>query len=249
MILYFSGTGNSGYAARRIADGLGEPLLCLNDRIKAGDTAPTETGARLILVTPTYAWRIPRIVEDWLLRTELVGARQAWFVMTCGSEIGNAAKYNHAFCRAKGIAYMGTAQLVMPENYIAMFNAPQTEEARQIVARAQPNIDRAIAAVRDGSAFPPPRDNLYDRLMSGPVNPIFYACIVKAKAFTVSDACTGCGQCARRCPTNSITIRDGRPVWGQGCTHCMTCICYCPAEAIEYGKKSLGKPRYHFEAL
>ena len=36
MILYFSGTGNSGYAARRIAGGLGEPLLCLNDRIKAG---------------------------------------------------------------------------------------------------------------------------------------------------------------------------------------------------------------------
>ena len=44
MILYFSGTGNSGYAARRIADGLGEPLLCLNDRIKAGDTAPVATG-------------------------------------------------------------------------------------------------------------------------------------------------------------------------------------------------------------
>ena len=249
MILYFSGTGNSRYAAQRMADALGEPLLCLNDRIKAGDTAPIETGARLILVTPTYAWRIPRIVENWLLRTELVGARQAWFVMTCGSEIGSAAKYNRALCQARGIGYMGTAQLVMPENYIAMFNAPQPEEARQIVARAQPDIDRAIAAVRDGNAFPPPRDNLYDRLMSGPVNPIFYACIVKAKAFTVSDACTGCGQCARRCPTNSITIRDGRPVWGQGCTHCMACICYCPAEAIEYGKKSLGKPRYHFEAL
>ena len=27
------------------------------------------------------------------------------------------------------------------------------------------------------------------------------------------------------------------------------CICYCPKEAIEYGKKSRGKPRYHFEAL
>ena len=249
MILYFSGTGNSRYAAQRMADALGEPLLCLNDRIKAGDTAPIETGARLILVTPTYAWRIPRIVENWLLRTELVGARQAWFVMTCGSEIGSAAKYNRALCQARGIGYMGTAQLVMPENYIAMFNAPQPEEARQIVARAQPDIDRAIAAVRDGNAFPPPRDNLYDRLMSGPVNPIFYAVCVKAGPFTASDACTGCGQCVRRCPTNNIVLREGKPVWGKDCTHCMACICYCPAEAIEYGKKSLGKPRYHFEAL
>ena len=36
---------------------------------------------------------------------------------------------------------------------------------------------------------------------------------------------------------------------GKNCTHCMACICYCPKEAIEYGKKSKGKPRYHFEAL
>ena len=74
MILYFSGTGNSRYVARRMADALHEPLCDMNDRIKAGDTAPAETGARLIIVTPTYAWRIPRIVRDWLLRTALTGA-------------------------------------------------------------------------------------------------------------------------------------------------------------------------------
>ena len=130
-----------------------------------------------------------------------------------------------------------------------MFNAPQAEEARQIVARAEPDIDRAISAIKAGQKFAPTRNNLYDRFMSGPVNPVFYACFVKAKAFTVSEACVDCGQCARRCPTNSITLRGGKPVWGKDCTHCMACICYCPAEAIEYGKKSLGKPRYYFEAL
>ena len=249
MILYYSGTGNSRYVARRMADALHEPLCNMNDRIKAGDTAPVETGARLIIVTPTYAWRIPRIVQDWLLRTALTGAAQAWFVMTCGSEIGSAGKYNRALCQEKHLTCMGTAQIIMPENYIAMFNAPQAEEARQIVARAEPDIDRAIAAVRAGTAFPPTRDNLYDRFMSGPVNPIFYSCFVKAKAFTVSDACVGCGQCAARCPTNNIALQNGRPVWGGSCTHCMACICYCPAAAIEYGKKSLGKSRYHFEAL
>ena len=74
MILYFSGTGNSGYAARRIADGLGEPLLCLNDRIKAGDTAPVETGERLVIVKPTYAWRITRAPSaTWTQQSDPAG--------------------------------------------------------------------------------------------------------------------------------------------------------------------------------
>ena len=249
MVLCFSGTGNSQYVAQRLADALSEPLLRLNDRIKSNDTSPVETGKQLILVTPTYAWRIPRLVEDWLLKTELTGAGQVWFVMTCGSEIGNAARYNRALCREKHLAYQGTAQIVMPENYIAMFNAPQADEARQIVAQAEPDIDRAIAAIAAGQPFPPPRSNLYDRFMSGPVNPLFYSLFVKDRAFTVSDACTGCGQCARLCPTNNITLQGGKPAWNGHCTHCMACICRCPAAAIEYGKKSLGKPRYHFASL
>ena len=83
--------------------------------------------------------------------------------------------------------------------------------------------------------------------MSSAVNPIFYRLFVKAAAFQVRDACIGCGQCADRCPMNNITIKAGKPVWGNDCTHCMACICYCPTKAIEYGKKSVGKPRYHFE--
>ena len=247
MVLYFTGTGNTRYIAKRIAEALGDELLSTNDRIKAGDTSPVTTDGRLVIVTPTYAWRIPHIVRDWLLKTDFLNAKQAWFVMTCGSEIGNAAQYNQALCQEKQLTYMGTAQIVMPENYIAMFNAPQAEEARQIVARAEPDINRVISAIAANQAFTPPRNNLYDRFMSGPVNPIFYSFFVKATAFAAGSACTGCSQCARLCPTNNITIQNGKPVWGGDCTHCMACICRCPAEAIEYGKKSLGKPRYHFE--
>ena len=151
--------------------------------------------------------------------------------------------------RKKAISCMGTAQIVMPENYIAMFSAPQADEARQIVAKAEPNIDCVIASIQSNQPFAPTRNKLYDRLMSGPVNPLFYKFFVKADAFTVSEACIGCGQCAKRCPMNNVTLKDGKPVWGKVCTHCMACICYCPTSAIEYGKKSVGQPRYHFEAL
>lgn len=249
MIFCFSGTGNSRYIAGRIAEAIRDEITDLNIKIKENDSSPVQTGQDVIIVAPTYAWRIPRIVSDWLSETELIGAQRIWFVMDCGSETGNAAKYNRRLAQKKQLLYMGTAQIVMPENYIAMFNAPQPEEARQIVARAEPDIDRAIAAIREERTFPPTRCKLYDRFMSGPVNPIFYGCFVKDRAFTVSDACIGCGQCARLCPTNNITLREGKPVWGGDCTHCMACICRCPAEAIEYGRKSVGKPRYHFEAL
>lgn len=89
MVLYFTGTGNSRYLARRIAEGMEMPLCDLNACIKAGDTAPVQTGRDVVLVTPTYAWRIPRVVSEWLGKTALTGAERIWFVMDCGSEIGN----------------------------------------------------------------------------------------------------------------------------------------------------------------
>ena len=91
MVLYFTGTGNSRYIASRIAEALNDELFSINDRLKAGDTSPVATGEALILVTPTYAWRIPRIVQDWLLKTSFPAAKRVWFIMDCGSEIGNAA--------------------------------------------------------------------------------------------------------------------------------------------------------------
>ena len=131
MVLYFTGTGNSRYLARRIAEGLEMPLYDLNACIKAGDTAPVQTGRDVVLVTPTYAWRIPRVVSEWLGKTELTGAERIWFVMDCGSEIGNAAKYNRQLAAQKQLQYMGTAQIIMPENYIARACASESAGAAQ----------------------------------------------------------------------------------------------------------------------
>ena len=51
MILYFSATGNSGYVAKRIADGLGDERLDLFDRIRDEDFSPITSKTPLVLVT------------------------------------------------------------------------------------------------------------------------------------------------------------------------------------------------------
>ena len=249
MVLYFTGTGNSRHIAERIAHALNDTLISLNDRIKSGDITPLAVNGRLVLVMPTYAWRIPRIVRDHLLRTELRGARETWFVMDCGSEIGNAAKYNRALCREKGPRLHGHGA----DRHAGEFHrhvqrtnrrggAPDRRQSRAVHRprdRRDPRRTHVFAAAQ----------KLYDRIASSAVNPVFYLLFVKANPFTASDVCIGCGKCEKLCPLNNITLQNARPVWGSNCTQCMACICYCPTRAIEYGKKSVGKPRYHFEEL
>ena len=68
------------------------PLYDLNACIKAGDTAPVQTGRDVVLVTPTYAWRIPRVVSEWLGKTELTGAECICYCPKEAIEYGEKSK-------------------------------------------------------------------------------------------------------------------------------------------------------------
>ena len=236
--------GNSRYVAQRFAAALGDDLITANEYIKNDTPADLHSDRPWVFVSPTYGWQIPRIFADFLRRGRFTGSRKAYFVMTCGSEIGNAGSRIAALCADIGLDYQGVLQVVMPENYVAMFYVPGAEESAQIIAAAQPSIDGGIACVQRGEPFPAPKVGLLDRFKTGPVNTIFYRWFVKSGPFTVSDACIGCGKCALSCPVNGIDIVERRPHWNGACTHCMACICGCPVSAIEYGHKSQGKPRY-----
>lgn len=244
QVLFFTGTGNSRFVARSIAGALGAALIDMGDRIRRKNTQPID-GEQLIFVVPTYAWRMPRLVTAWIQQTPFPAAKCAWFLLTCGDGIGNAGRYNAQLCREKGWQDMGTAPVVMPENYIAMFPVPDAAQAAVIRRKAAPSIETAGRWISEARPFPAPAIGLTDRFLSTVVNPFFYRFFVKAKAFTADARCFGCGKCAALCPLQNIRLERGRPVWGSHCTHCMACICACPQEAVEYGRKSVGKPRYY----
>ena len=244
MILYFSGTGNSAYVANKIASATSDATLNLFDKIKQKDYTPLTSDTSWVIVTPTYAWQIPQIVRDWLLKTRLKGNRNIYFVMTCGDSIGAASSYLQKLCQKKSLLYKGTAKVVMPENYIVLFSAPDKGKANKIVKDADKPIKTICEAIMSGKSLKKSKSNPIGKILSGPINVGFNRFYIKSDKFYVKDSCISCGKCESLCPLNNISIYNGQPIWGDECTHCMACICKCPVEAIEYGKISSGKRRY-----
>ncbi len=243
MVLYFSGTGNSEHVAKRVADALDDALYSINGGIKKS-SYPDVADAVVIFAVPTYAWRIPRIVTKWIQDGFMFSGRKAYFLLTCGGGIGNAERYVRDLCTDRGMTFMGCAEILMPENYIARYDCPSEDESRKIVRAADKKVGEIAAMIKSGDVLPAEDVSASDSIKSSIVNDVFYPLCVGSKKFFAKDACIGCGKCASLCPLNNIRLQDGHPVWGNNCPHCMACICHCPAEAIEYGRISVGKRRY-----
>ncbi len=244
MILFFTGTGNSRYIAEQMAEILDDDIADAAKWIKAGEY-PTFTSKKpYVFVAPTYAWRLPRIFRAWIKKCRFGGNGKAYFVLTCGGEIGAAGNYIEKFAAKIDFEYMGTAEVVMPENYLVMFEPTAEQEDASVFQSATAHTEKLCRKISNGRAFDKVKIPFIGYLQSGIVNRSFYTFYVGAKKFYATDACISCGECAENCMMNNVALKDGKPVWGKDCTHCMACICKCPVEAIEYGKKTKGRRRY-----
>ena len=244
MVVYFTGTGNSRYCAEMLAEKLGDKAVDSFSYIKNKIAAELISDKPWVFVCPTYAWQMPKIFADFIRTGCFSGNKNAYFLLTCGGDIGNAGEYIVPICNDVGLTYKGVMPVVMPENYVAMFSVPDEEKCRRMITDAEATVERAAELISSESDFPLPKLGFAARQKSGVVNRGFYKFYVSAKKFRTTDRCVGCGKCAELCPLGNITVSDGRPVWGEKCTHCMACICLCPEEAIEYGITSVGKRRY-----
>lgn len=244
MVLYYTGTGNSEYVAKRIAAAMDDECMNLFEKLRDRDMSEMHSEKAFVIVCPTYGWQIPHILRDWMKQVQFTGSSDIYFVMTCGGDIGNAVKHLVPLCKEMNMNLKGCAEVVMPENYIALFKAPDQEEASEIISKAETVIDEIANNISNSVFIQNKSFSMSDSLKSGIVNTVFYSVFVHAKKFYATDACVGCGKCADACVLKNIKLVEGKPKWEDNCTHCMACICGCPVEAIEYGNASKGKVRY-----
>ena len=79
MILYFSGTGNSRYIAEVINSVIEDKLVSINECLKNNLIVSLEQ--QYIIVCPTYAWRIPRVVEQFIQTNHFILFRELKFIL------------------------------------------------------------------------------------------------------------------------------------------------------------------------
>lgn len=247
MIIYYTGTENSKYVAEAAKDLLDDEIVDCRPYLKENRKGEFVSQKPYVFCSPTYSWRLPVIFSDFIKESRFEGNQEAYFIMTCGDSVGNAAAYIQRLCQEKGLHFRGLLPIVMPENYLALFPVPEKKTAEKIIASSLPKLKAGLELILGQKDLEPVKGGLLGKFCSGPVNVIYRKLIVKSGPFRSTDACIGCGACVRNCVTNNITLKNQRPLWGKNCIHCMACICGCPVEAIEYGKSSVNRPRYWCE--
>ncbi|NMD37666.1 MAG: 4Fe-4S binding protein [Christensenellaceae bacterium] len=247
MIVYFSGTGNSRHIAKNIANISQQSIVNMGELLKNGKSLPENPSNLYVFVAPMYAWKLPRVVENFIRRANFSKGSKAYFILTAGLASGNANKGIYALCAEKGLECLGCACFTMPGNYIVLHIVPNPDKQKQMIAEA----DKAIKPLADAIAQAKP----FDDVPAGPtgflsntiidsMNNLFYRFIFKDKKFCVNDNCISCGICEKACALNNIKLVEGKPKWLGKCVHCMACISLCPKQAINYGKRTIKKRRY-----
>lgn len=239
MIYYFSGTGNSRWAAECIAALIGEKTCDITTL-----TAPPKVREekRLGFVFPVHSWDAPEVMNDFVATLEQTNAF-TFAVCTCGEEAGLtmkkfAARYPLHSCYS----------LVMPSNYVIAADVDDEKTVWRKFQAAYWEIRQLSQEVLRKDRVYRVHEGPFSRLKSGLINYGFNHYGRMTKPFHVTERCVGCGVCAQQCPAGIIALVAGRPVWQAAmCYQCLRCINSCPQRAIQYGPLSKKYGRYTIE--
>lgn len=256
MIFYFTGTGNSLWVAEALGEALKEPLMAITDELKTGKKEfiyPLRADEKILFVYPVHSWGPAVSMVQFIARLKLTGYEEqaVYSVSTCGDECGYTGTMLQEALQKKGLGLSGYYSVIMPNNYILMpgFDVDTEEVEQRKLQDAPSRISAIVEAIQGGQNV-----NLYNIgtmpwLKSKVVYPLFANFALGSNSFRVTDACISCGLCERVCPTGTITLAEGRPVWSNTCVQCVACIHRCPVGAIEYGRGTVKKGRYHHPTI
>lgn len=243
MIYYFSGTGNSEWIARQLADKTHDTAKSIVDMVKTNES-PMAIGEQDVvgIVFPVYAWSVPKYVTDFIKRITIHKKAFVYAVATCESEAGLAFTWLMPYVRVHSCY-----SVIMPNNFVIWgFGKNREAYHRRLIENARV----ALSPIADGVLARRKEYKVpfivFPFLKSFVIAPLFRLSR-SDRGFYADDNCISCGRCQTVCPISDIRLENGKPIWlHKKCMQCCACINRCPARAIQYGNATRNSGRYFF---
>ncbi len=237
LIYYFTGTGNSLRIAKEIAKGIeGTRLLSI---AKDSIDYPIEM---LGIVFPVYFGALPPLVAEFIEKIDTRSIKYIFAVATCNDFPGASLFIVKKLLNKNGKKLNAGFSINMPGNYTPLYPPLPKDKQQSRFKEAEMRVKNILELVKNKQdikisglgrvlSFMQKRNNKKLRL--------------RDTRFWVDDKCNDCGICQKICPVNNIELIDGKPQWLHKCQQCLACFHWCPQEAIQVGKKTINRKRYH----
>jgi ferredoxin len=250
VIYYFTGTGNSLWAARQLAAHLPEASLRpMAPLARAGGRVRTDA-ARVGIVFPVYFFGMPSLAARFAGMLDLSESRYVFATATMGGMGGTTTiRQLDGILSANGKGLDAGCAVRMPGNYVLGYSPPDPAKQKELFGNAEATLAGFAESVKERR-----KDLPGPAVVAGLIHAVWYPRFISSlpgsdREFTVSEACTSCNTCVQVCPVENITLETGKPVWHHRCECCLACIHACPVEAIQHGAKTAGRARYRHPAV
>ena len=233
--IYFSGTGNSRYAAELFCREYDKDAIAYT--IEDDDVLKAVNSADVIVFSyPVQFSTVPKIMRDFVTNNkELWRNKKIFVIATMGLFSGDGAGMLGRLLESYGAEVIGGLHLKMPDS-IADEKALKRplEKNKELVIQAGQKIKECVRQLKEGH---PPLEGmgLLYRLAGFFGQRLYFGHKTKkysSKLKIDKEKCIGCGKCEKLCPMKNIVIVGQKAVSGDRCTMCYRCINKCPEQAI-----------------
>jgi len=203
---------------------------------------PVIEGELGIIMAPPYAYGLPMTVKRFIQASAFRVQYMAVLATPGSTHGGMLAEAARLLSRRKQkVSYsMGIKSV---ENFVQMFKLPSEEGIVLANIRQNERTDAVIADIKNRKRkrrflFRP--DSSFVSFLFRRITATF------ARRYRFTEACNGCGICAKVCPARAITVFEGKKprVDPKKCDHCEGCTMLCPQKAIRFGKITPDSRRY-----
>lgn len=239
-----TGTGNSLWTARKLS-----ALLENTEIVPVALTGKSRihTGSKNIgFIFPVHIWGVPSPVIDLLNRMDIGKSQYCFAIGVNAGQVAATLIQLDKLLKDKGSRLSSGFSVCLPSNYIPWGGAIALEKQQEYFRDALDKTNRIAAVVKAQEEKMPEKGPAWQNVFLSAIYRMSYSRVAGMdKSFWADSKCTGCGVCKKICPARNIEFADEKPVWQHRCEQCFACLQWCPEEAIQYGKGTEKKKRYH----